>query len=152
MKLEDKVISLETAKRLAELCKEKGVTLMESEYEWVDFTNNAVTCGQHECGCQRGDYHSKRMKSIEVTEEYAEWKTKTYIEIHGTIPAYDVAELGEILPEWWYSNKGDGGWWVSEQERIESGYGIGIDGKTEAEARGKCLIYLLENDLFPTTK
>lgn len=56
--------------------------------------------------------------------------------------AFTVAELGEILPDHSYAQKRDDGYW-------ECGYhlALGKIAKTEADARAKMLIYLLEQGL-----
>jgi hypothetical protein len=56
-------------------------------------------------------------------------------------------ELGEMLP-WEYStsSRREKGWYICG-ERSESGYGISQQAITEADARAKMLIYLVENKL-----
>lgn len=79
------------------------------------------------------------------------------------VSAFTVAELGEMLPsnihqfekddsdptgKWFSSAKTDDNTWVA-------GYGenstneVEFEADTEADARGKMLIYLLENNLLP---
>jgi hypothetical protein len=67
------------------------------------------------------------------------------------ISAYTVAELGEMLPEWFCSKKIDGnrGWvCFDEDNQVEDDMAYIEDCNTEADARGKMLIYLKENGLI----
>lgn len=128
MKLELQVVSLELAKRLKEL----GVK-QESLYCWA-FPLYSQRCRLH-------------------------WHEKLTVREWGgaTISAFTVAELGEMLPllidvdgtltSWEGSKSGDGSW----ETWLEDGKGNMIASKfvceTEADARAKMLIYLLENKL-----
>ena len=62
------------------------------------------------------------------------------------ISAFSVAELGEMLQEWKNlrldSTKDSNGWSIAKNETDR------IYADTEADARGKMLIYLLENNLI----
>lgn len=62
--------------------------------------------------------------------------------------AFTVAELGEMLPQMYQSWRGPIGWFCSNR----NGEGIGpiVTGNIEADARAKCLVYLIENNLIPT--
>jgi len=71
-------------------------------------------------------------------------------------PAYNVGELGGILPAWSYNILGrlnpdleDSGnsWFLSYPDQSEC-RGIQAEFTTEAQARGHLLIYLLENKLL----
>lgn len=73
-------------------------------------------------------------------------------------PAYSVAELGDMLPEW-VRNEKDKRWSVVRSTKWEGRYSIetesvsharlfGISGCTEADVRSEMLIYLLENYLM----
>lgn len=121
MKLEKQVTSLEISKRLKEL----GVK-QESFFHW---------CGLKNYNIQYGDF--------------------SYM--GDVISAFTVAELGEmLLPEVdsGKTNEGSpayvkGGKWISclmhkSGERISHR----VYGETEADARGKMLIYLIENKLI----
>ena len=77
------------------------------------------------------------------------------------VPAFTVAELGEMLP--WeiearllHSAKSSDGGWIVFYEKNNLGFPMNqkvrIDDQgadTEADARAKLLIYLLENSLMP---
>ena len=77
MKREDKVISHELAKQIQEDHFRIGIKAPESEYWWWDGTGEA--------------YELIRYDSL----EYCDRKES---KIHG-YPAYDVAELGQMLPD-----------------------------------------------------
>jgi len=67
-----------------------------------------------------------------------------------SIPAPDVAELGEILPdEIWNSDKSKCLWTFESLGKLETNYGHwllhGKYYKTEAQARCAALIWLIEN-------
>lgn len=64
------------------------------------------------------------------------------------IPAYTVAELGEMLPTLTTSWKSALGNWVCEVPPQMNEENIFAD--TEADARAKMLIYLIENNLLQT--
>lgn len=125
MKLEDQVVSLELSKRVAEL----GVK-RESLWNWLVASDGARIMRNP----VRGTY--------KYFDQY---------------PAYTAAELGEILPDNVVYAKTEGsaktwGKWVCslEDEDREDGYFLGYSeyGDTEANARAKMLIYLLENELL----
>lgn len=110
---------------------------------------------------------SQKIKELGVKQEsYFVWKqlsnlSKTwrvsYKNIHGAhypgelIPAYTVAELGKMLPEY---VKIDGIYLPISYRRTDRYFGVGIrnvyqpTANTEADARGKMLIYLIENNLI----
>lgn len=124
-----KHISLELAQSIAEVAKEKGVVLPESEKVWY---------GEGEL-------------------EDANFLTKLEIR-RESVPAYDCQELGEILPHFeQFKCNPDGSFDESQthfsvQKRIlEGGKSLVFHYETdesETEARGKLLLYLLKNDLL----
>lgn len=125
MELKDQVCSLESSKRLKEL----GVK-QESLFWWVDFINNACTTKDGK------GFESHRFQCLYNDDGIYEMEDKVYLEIKGKYSAFTVAELGEMLREcpqlnWCYLYTGDL-----------------IFQPTEAEARAKMLIYLLENKLI----
>lgn len=124
MKLENQVVNLELSKRLKEL----GVK-QESYFWW----NGYVGGGMH--------HFKLENKRVSVGVEI-------------TYSAYTVAELGEMLPEkygsskwiWDYGeNKGLKHWICDQDFDDEIPYQWS---ETEADARAKMLIYLLENKLI----
>jgi hypothetical protein len=128
MKLENQVVSLELAKRLKEL----GVK-QESLFWWVDYT----------------DGYSEPAWNL----------NSNHVGYKAHLSAYTVAELGEMLPgdigrDWWLDIwKSDDFWYVAyTEEREGGGHDFLSDflasSPTEADARAKMLIYLIENNLI----
>lgn len=115
MKLEDQVISLESAK----LLKSLGV-LQESFFHWMDD-------GYGHIHVHIGGWDNGR---------------------DSIASAFTCAELGEMLPRnmvktlKWFNN-----WYCEAFKDVAEHTGpiVRKVAKTEAEARAKCLIYLLEN-------
>lgn len=141
MKLEEQVCSLESARRLKEL----GVK-QESLFYWIYRWNAAQP-------------HLKAwfLVPIEILDNWVEkgnYKIKVKNTIEKIYSAFTVAELGELLPAmletgarldailtWsklWHGER------IYFCERGE----LMFEADTEAEARAKMLIYLLENDLI----
>ncbi len=125
MKLEQQVTSLELSKRLKEL----GVK-QESLFYWSE-NGNLITEEEYNNFVDWVD-------SVGKPDNYS-------VEQHYS--AYTVAELGEILSSYqqgimpsWNANF-DHGWYFK-------GHGYTIHEKTEADARAKMLIYLLEHNLI----
>lgn len=126
MKKENKVISLDLAKRLHALGGLKGV---ESEWWW--------NCKADECYISNGE------KSVFGNGQ----KVKFY-------PAYDTAELGEWLPAECVSGKTENeevknGKWICGHTLENEGYFEGYCefADTEPEARGLMAEYLIKNKL-----
>jgi hypothetical protein len=138
MKIESQVCSLDLAKRLKEL----GVK-QESLFSWF-----------HVQSYNGPDDPPSDWEIVLLSSEKEE---KLY-------SAFTVAELGEMLPKEIIGDEGmrfdmnswrqkDGKWaigyWWDEDSRRQSGMVIeNIFDNTEANARAKCLIYLLENNLI----
>lgn len=121
MKLENQVCDLKLAKKLKEL----GVK-QDSLWFW-----------QYHCVSGKYFLHSRKqvINSIYPYERY--------------YSAFTVAELGEILPNDYYSNCASNIpeetiWHCSHIKKHTTQYQIA---ETEADARTKMLIYLLENQL-----
>jgi len=138
MKLKDQVCSLELAKRLKEL----GVK-QRSYFWWVELshelvtTQTAVISGIEEERCELRDIGVKRICSAFTVAELGEM-LPLYLEIDANKGiSFSVETCG--LQIWkTYDNKG---WVVAYGNRITSD-------DTEANARAKMLVYLLENDLI----
>lgn len=131
MKLENQVCSLELAKRLKELGFKQ-----ESFFWWV-----------HKWEGSSDKDAGEDIISIGYDE-------------YNTLPicrAFNVAELGEMLPKKCYSFKrADNKYWCiiwhdsDEEKDIDMSYDENIEetlSDTEADARAKFLIYLKENDI-----
>lgn len=121
MKLESQVCSLKLANRLREL----GV-LQESYFYWATPAIGTVA-----------KLEPKHVKS--KSAQWAKWPS-----------AFSVGELGEMLPEEYITRKNPegGGWQAWElEEGLYDKSGGHILGKTEADARAKVVIYLIENKI-----
>lgn len=127
MKLESQVVSLELAKKLKEL----GVP-QESLFWWVRL---------NEEWCVSPNFSSD-----------PNWKEKKE-----NYSAFTVAELGEMLPVDYFTFQNEKGDWfvarIDDREISELGTEIIktedlFQENTEADARAKCLIYLIENKLL----
>lgn len=126
MKLEQQVVSLELAKKLKEL----GVK-QESYFHWRELEDATFLVSDCDCSSPDGD----------------------------DIAAFTVAELGEMLPsiiidfELKYRLKIEKTdiWEIIYEEvtnENEKGFLLVADDQTEADARAKMLIYLIENNLI----
>jgi len=123
MKIEDQVCSLELSKRLKEL----GVK-QESYFQWRGFD-----CGETEITFIV-------LPVGEIPEEVGIAKIG-----FGVFAAFTVAELGEILPGFCHSYRFENRWVCTTNDvniifRIENE-------KTEADARAKMLVYLIEQGI-----
>jgi hypothetical protein len=123
MKLEDQVVSLDLAKKLKEL----GVK-QENQFVWVEWDTGAPT--------------------IELADS-SDWTDPD----ETAYSAFTVAELGEMLPDYiaregcLMVEKSTAHWTVGYASY--SDFGLRRDAPTEANARAKMLIYLIENNLLP---
>jgi hypothetical protein len=118
VKLEDQVCSLELAKRLKEL----GVKQFGTIFAWAPISNRGTS---DDWDWQDGVVPNTFQADIEF------------------VAAFTVAELGEMLPEMCHSGR-DGIGWLCFQPGNPEPY---FNGKTEADARAKMLIHLIENKL-----
>lgn len=150
MKLEQQVTSLELSKQLKTL----GVK-QESLFYWVKGDSSRSECPDckraggliPECFYCGGTGKAEPVDNYylySAQECFKNGRSKDY-------SAFTVSELGEILPEAIFDKrgliqktraKGWKGWLVS----FDNGHYQEAD--TEANARAKCLIYLLENKLI----
>ncbi len=153
MKKEYKVISLSLAKELQQVAKEKGFELPESKYAWRVSGRLGIELIKTE---SFRIFDGKRIKLISEKGLY-----------NGFF-AYDISELREILPKKIRLKThciGKSG----NDIIMELCFGVGgkynkfyvaygekgiitnhryFEAETEAEARGKMLIYLIENNLL----
>jgi hypothetical protein len=131
MKLEDQVVSLELAKRLKEL----GVK-QKSCFHWVDL-----------------NFDGKRGPLKPYPMHYGSEQPEKH-DLHTPIAsAFTVAELGEMLQSGMEdSHKTGFGHWTCAYLPSITGDGsdevVRTSGDTEANARAKMLVYLLENKLI----
>lgn len=136
MKLEQQVTSIQISKKLEEL----GVK-QESLFYWIKDNRYRLDNTDFELsfGTPKGAYSNDKKKI-----ESENW-------LDGEIfSAFTVAELGEMLQEWKNlrldSTKDSNGWSIAKNETDR------IYADTEADARGKMLIYLLEHNLIKNDK
>lgn len=145
MNLEKQVNSLELSKRLREL----GVK-RESLFHWVTFKNTSSPEGQKE----------REHRAIIGEWEKEFYTEKSYLKDFKYYSAFTAAELGEILP---YKLKndspgkndlsleilkyGNNRWLLVYVEDQNKPPIICIIDKSEANARAKMCIYLIENGL-----
>ena len=129
MKLEDQVVSLELAKKLKEL----GVKQNSIHY-WGDVNYSE--------GKKYREIHGEKWEVV----LHPTWKNYPAISCGWTkeymISAFTVAELGEMLPVAYYSGRMPNEKWncfdyVNGSETLSE--------ETEADARAKMLIHLIEN-------
>lgn len=144
MNIEDQVCSLELARRLKELgVKQKSIIFWLNIQHCIHMKINTddSSLQEDENGnpiIDRIDYR------IGLGNPYA-----YNIEKENTWAAFTVAELGEMLPKYTHSAKGD-----DKNHTWECMYDCGKNyfsksgAETEANARAKMLIYLLENRLI----
>lgn len=118
MKIEEQVTNLELSKKL----KEFGVK--QSSY-WYWSCCNGVEL--------KDRYTHPVVQALTINPH---WMRDIY-------SAFTVAELGEMLPKTYYSQRIGNRWGIFEDRVCQEIYE-----KTEADARAKMLIYLLENKLI----
>lgn len=127
MKLENEVVSLNLARKLKEL----GVK-QESEFIW------------------QTDYHPYGETAIEddgtATLLSATRTATAEMGVVGRYSAFTVAELGEMLPNFAFTFKNNDGW-NGNWKQLPNGHPSFI-ADTEADARAKMLIYLIEQGLI----
>lgn len=121
MKLEDQVCSLELAKRLKEL----GVK-QESLCHWYQGVGGEWYLG---------DTAEMMNNAVEISHMTAPQ--------FNSASAFTVAELGEMLPRGFASHKYGNNWYSLSRNKKRD-----TEATTEADARAKMLIYLLENKLI----
>lgn len=100
---------------------------------------------------------AKRLKELGVKQEsYFYWEDDLdggYLlvgdKVNGDYAAFTVAELGEMLPKLMISQYWNNGFWYCYPDDTEGVEQMQNKSDTEADARAKCLIYLLENNLIP---
>lgn len=124
MKLEQQVVSLELAKRLKEL----GV---KQESYFCYALKEANEYGQ-----------SLEIDNPPLAHKTGNWDTDTFVS------AFTVAELGEMCPTYMqtYKAKDYPEWYCSTLST--RGGEHQLEANTEADARAKMLIYLIENGLM----
>lgn len=131
----EKYISLELSKKIAEVAKEKGIELPESEYWWY----SAI-----------GDHRIGTLKDVTDKSAYPRGEEPIY-------PAYDALELWDLLPAFVEKSELTVQKLQPEADMTvvsvfyENVYGFGGEIKAFplSHCFGNVLLYLLENDLYP---
>lgn len=145
----EKYTSLKLSEEIAEVAKEKGIELPESEYSWLigielgDYNGEGV-----EGWYGKDEKHIEKTLKIKDACEFPEdWEEEGVL----NYPAYDTYELGEILNksklEYWHSGDYISGGFICSIA-INPIEGRTEHATTEVEARGEMLLYLLKNDLL----
>lgn len=143
MKLEDQVCSLELSKKLKEL----GVK-QESAFYWMEYlTHNPKSADCYD-----------RIPSVEISVRYPYGSDPRYWDFDKKVSAFTVAELGEMLPVEinWDDRPAYKRYWENGMREIHSVAYFGDNDrnkiqefdKTEANARAKMLIYLIEQKVI----
>ena len=137
MKLEQQVVSLELAQKLKDL----GVK-QEGEFRWYQ-NNHSIL---------KADV-GKKFWYLRHKDNQMSWNN------YGMVSAFTVAELGEMLPkeitvsggtfaQLNCRRDGNGYWYISYREQATMRMIADIGADTEADARAKMFVYLLENNLI----
>lgn len=134
MKLESQVCNLELSKKLREL----GVP-QESLFCWIEEAGKKPNVGR-----------------LPVKEERYAWFPESYPDLFKWYSAFTIAEMGEMLPDAVASyryrtiDEGDKDEWacIKYVEGNHAKYERIYLAPTEADARAKMLIYLLENKIY----
>jgi hypothetical protein len=165
MNLESQVVSLDLAKKLKELgVKQESYFRWELWYQTSEKFNKGVSLGKE--GIFGEDYHIVQSPNGYTTAD-VKWNQNDLTKLTETsYSAYTVAELGEMLPrEVDTPLTKDGGprmelqidkwlddiWQVSYDYRNSMAITTSnkyITAPTEADARARMLIYLIENKLI----
>jgi hypothetical protein len=134
LKLEDQVCSLELAKRL------KGLGVNQDSWFYWCITAPILTSS--------GTDYAPQWRELHLLDKYTR-KKFDYIDSYS---AFTVAELGEMLPAANPSSraKDETGWYMNVINPLEKWHEM-FPCNTEADARAKMLIYLIENDLIGST-
>ena len=138
------VPSLELCQEFDRLCKEKGIVVPETEFYWAKCDSFTPESEHH----------------VLVTKEYYDNNQN----LLDAIPAPLVSEQGEWLPQRIVKNKGQQIWalqcfkkmhngkeeWFTRYENIEGTGFCNRQDPTEANARQKCINYLIAEGIITT--
>lgn len=148
MTLEEQVCSLELAQRLKELgVKQESLCYWRLAYFVSERFDNGISLGKKG---KFGDYHVAYHPRPRFSTADLKWNENDLTRLNETeLSAFSVAELGELLPpftksfrdkslenpEYWIRLEGE------EEDLVHAA-------KTEANARAKMLVHLIENNLI----
>jgi hypothetical protein len=163
MKIENQVCSAQQAQRLKEL----GITAPSLHQWWkMKYPASEESFAKNRANClitPTGDNHDRFiMHYIDNENARFRWDEGTYTHgwdhsrcelEEGPLAAYNVAELGEMLPQGYHtynSELGKDKWGAmdSSDEDFTLADGTSLYAETEAEARAAMLIHLLEKKLI----
>jgi hypothetical protein len=133
MKLEKQVCSFELARKLKQL----GVK-QRSLFYWMSFRNESSPKEQWK----------NVYEFILNEEEKKEHRERRFLKDKISHSAFTVAELGEMLPWFWDSGKRMTRDYMCRVFEIDTDVCHHAFAETEANARAKMLIYLIENKLM----
>lgn len=154
MKLEDQVCTPEQAKRLKEL----GITTPSLHQWWkMKYPASEESFAKSRANClitPTGDNHDRFIMHYIDNENAAfHWEEGTYTDgwdhsrcelEEGPLAAYNVAELGEMLPDEAHTIRLGNKWFSDAMETDMPGGGA----PTEAQERAALLIHLIESNLI----
>lgn len=147
MKLEQQVCSLELAKKLKELgVKQESLFYWRLGYSVIESFDNGVSLGKKG---EFSDYQIEFYPKPRFTTANFKWNESDLRKLNETeVSAFTVAELGEMLPGYYtVARKDNFDRWSVGHEQLRKDF----IADTEADARAKMLIYLLENGLLKQT-
>lgn len=149
MELEKQVCSLELAKRLKELgVKQESLFYWRLTYHTSESFNAGIRVKREGIF---GDYGLEYLPKPRYTTADVKWNEADLSKLYETeVSAFTVAELGEMLPEGitTYCTNIGGKWGWKSFYIITTAISVVEIFDTEADARAKMCIYLLENKLI----
>ena len=144
MNKEQKVISQSLAKKIHDKAIENGFELPDSEWMHSEFMGHIIS---REWFLLQEPFNEEKLQDDSFRQA-----------VENTYPAYDIAELGEMLPDTinyrdketysWIEISKTGNKWSIVYRVGCAKADIKIKEENLAEAMGKMFLYLLDNDLL----
>jgi hypothetical protein len=125
MKIEDQVCSIELSKKLKKIGIPQESLLYHYDEPYEDGTSDWV-----------------------ITD-WSDYET-TYDTKGETYSAFSVAELGQLIPRSFHSGNSEGNDWICHFYQLNPSKVHASWANSEANARAKMIIYLVENNLMET--